>query len=486
MTIDVPEKGIDVRKLRPVLAQIAKILNNFGVSITMDKSVGYPSGNLQLGDSNAVLKLNLPDHAGGAIPPWEAWGMDPLGSEDDPAWDVCFGDGTNIAEDFVTNDKTLLGGDVTVVAPDPINKFAMLVGNLNGSQTSSLSLTVGDEATPDNDGLTFSFEGKGLQLDWTTYPEIILAKDINDMTGDAYIDIAINDDGPDLKLDDGTGNYIDLNLEDEPELHIYSDDLGDTVLDANSLNLEDKPTGDTIVIDVSIPSFEITADGDTTTLSNGDLSMSSDTGSIGIGVESEDGHITIGDDAGNFLDINLPDGPQFEIYSPTDGDTVLDANSLNLTDGESGDTIVIDVSVPSIEINSDGNITTLSNGDLDLGTSGTIELGTDGSLECGDTTLSNGDLDLGTSGTIELGVDGSLECGDTTLSDGDLDLGASGTIELGSAGSLECGDTVITTGNINLGGTGTIEIGTRTYSPTQIQDCNGKKLYILADDGGWA
>jgi len=84
---------------------------------------------------------------------------------------------------------------------------------------------------------------------------------------------------------------------------------------------------------------------------------------------------------------------------------------------------------------------------------------------------------------LEIDAAGFIQIGDGVLSKDDLDLGASGTIEAGT--SIEVGATVITPYNIDLGTGGTITVGSRDYTETQIQDCNGKKLWILADTAGW-
>ena len=260
--------------------------------------------------------ITTPFDLGEGEPPWESWGMDGLGGDGYGVWDVCLGDAGisgdgNFAGDFVTDNPDDLGGDVTVLAADPIEKLALLIGNTNGSETSSMKLLVGDNDNTDNDGLQFTFNDNLLELDWTTGPEIVLTD---------------NKDDPD------SGSAIDLDL------------------------------------------------------TNGAL-------------------LTAHDDSSNFIKLDLTDEPEIEIYSSDEGTTVLDGNSLNLTDGSSGDTIVMDVSDGSLTLTVGGNDTVLSDGDLDLGDDGTIEIGADGSITVGDSVLSDGDLDLGGSGTIEIGGD---------------------------------------------------------------------------------
>lgn len=75
----------------------------------------------------------------------------------------------------------------------------------------------------------------------------------------------------------------------------------------------------------------------------------------------------------------------------------------------------------------------------------------------------------------------------STLSAGDLSLGGGGTIECtGDGAEIDVGtDTAITNGDISLGDSGTVTIASISYGPTQIQDCNGKTLWILGDTSGW-
>ncbi len=141
------------------------------------------------------------------------------------------------------------------------------------------------------------------------------------------------------------------------------------------------------------------------------------------------------DDSGNFIKIDLTGSPEIEIFD-TDGNvgtTILDGNSLSLTDGVSGNTLAVDVGVPSLEIVVDTDTTTLGDGDLHMSSP-------DGSVSIGAES-----------------ENGKIVVGDSKLSDGDIDLGATGSVTINSI----------------------------VYEPTQIMDCNGAKLWILADTTGW-
>ena len=338
-------------------------------------------------------------------PPWEKWITDDVGGPTAPVWDVWFGDCDG---SFVLDS---LGNPAPA---DPIRRFEFEVINPYDDTTSSMSLKIGDD-TPEADVLLFSYlngdGGKqGIQFDWTTGPEIQIAEDIDDPTSGNNIDITLVS-GPLIKVSAGT-NYAKLDVQADPLIEIYDQDgnKGTTVMDGNSLNLTDGDSGDTIIIDVSVPSFEITVSdsGDVTTLGDGDLHMSADDGSISIGAESEDGYIIVGDSK-------------------------------------------------------------MGDGSLDLGASGSFVInGTeeDGYVTVGDTKLGDGSLDLGSSGSFVINgtaEDGAVVVGDSKLTDGDLELGSTGSITMGHSGYS----------------------GSKTYEPAQIQDCNGKKLWILADTSGW-
>ena len=74
-----------------------------------------------------------------------------------------------------------------------------------------------------------------------------------------------------------------------------------------------------------------------------------------------------------------------------------------------------------------------------------------------------------------------------TITD-NLLLGSSGSFVInGTAedGAVVVGDSKLTDGDLDLGSTGSVTINSISYEPTQIQDCTGKKLWILADTSGW-
>lgn len=60
-----------------------------------------------------------------------------------------------------------------------------------------------------------------------------------------------------------------------------------------------------------------------------------------------------------------------------------------------------------------------------------------------------------------------------------------GTEVIADKDGFYVGDTKVLDGSIDLGPSGTVVINGVTFQPGQIQDCNGKTLWVLADANGW-
>jgi len=261
----------------------------------------------------------------------------------DNGYDVWFGDG--------------IGSFVGEQAA-PISRFEMEVQDPQDDSASSLTLLVGDDDGADNDMLCFTYGSEGSQnqilCQWVDYPKLELTND-----SDAGLGIYCEDTNPTLILadtwdDQDSGNQINLNLENGPELYLQ-DDSGNEL----TVNINDYP----IV----------------------ELDDSEDHTGNQINMNLENGpELYLQDGSGNELSVNINDGPEVSLTGDDGATAVLATDSLTLTD-------------------SDGNDTTLSSGDLDLGDDGTIEIGDSGSITVGDSVLSDGDLDLGGDGTIEAG-----------------------------------------------------------------------------------
>jgi len=95
---------------------------------------------------------------------------------------------------------------------------------------------------------------------------------------------------------------------------------------------------------------------------------------------------------------------------------------------------------------------------------------------------------MGDTGQAFVGFDGAIWTLNLNDDSAAVQLGASNQVQLGSISGtwqLLVGATSVKDGNIDLGPTGTVTINSKIYQPTQIQDCNGKLLWILADAAGW-
>jgi hypothetical protein len=261
----------------------------------------------------------------------------------DNGYDVWFGDGKG---SFVGEQAA------------PIKCFEIEVQDPQDDSASSMTLLIGDDDGADNDMLSFTYGSEDSQnqilLQWVDYPKLELTND-----SDAGLGIYVEDTNPKLLLadvwdDQESGNQINLNLENGPELYLQ-DDSGNEL----TVNINDYP----IV----------------------ELDDSEDHTGNQINLNLENGpELYLQDGSGNELSVNINDGPEISLTGEDGASAVLDTGSLTLTD-------------------SDGNDTTLSNGDLDLGDDGTIEIGDQGSITVGNSVLSDGDLDLGGDGTIEAG-----------------------------------------------------------------------------------
>ena len=299
-----------------------------------------------------------------------------------------------------------------------IEKMNLSIGTED--TTAYFNLLLGDDS-PSDDIMFWSHNSNSFRLSVYDYPQVEL-KDSSDnalkLSVSEFPQILLSD----VYSDPYSANFIEIDLDVGPEIT-----LGDETGKRISLDLTDLP---------NIMIWELTSDNSIKMNIDAGPQLYLFDGSQSIDINIETGPLAhFADDSGNFIKIDLTGSPEIEIFD-TDGNvgtTILDGNSLSLTDGVSGNTLAVDVGVPSLEIVVDTDTTTLGDGDLHMSSP-------DGSVSIGAES-----------------ENGKIVVGASKLSDGDIDLGATGSVTINSI----------------------------VYEPTQIMDCNGSKLWILADTTGW-
>jgi len=367
-----------------------------------------------------------------------------------PEWmqgDGNFDDGYNVW--FGSGTASFVGEDAA-----PIGWLEIEVQDPNDDTASAMSLLVGDD-DQSNDMLCFTYTGDAGQnevyIQWADYPIILLCDDGEDEDNANQVNLNI-EDGPEVYLQDGTGNEITVNINDMPAIQL--DDTEDHTGNQVSLTLDDGPqvlltdddsSGNSIDINITdMPIVQLQDDSSNEVnmnLSDGpEVYLTDGTASISLNI-ADMPELLLDDGEGNSLSINLDNGPGFDLKNDSNDTSSWYADSIEFDDDD-GNKTVMDSNSFTIT-SSGGDVTALTDGDLQMPKDGTIEIGDEGSITVGKSVLSDGDLDLGDDGTIEIGDSGSITVGSAVLSDGDLDLGASGSLET---------DTIDTTGDVTIGG----------------------------------
>ena len=203
--------------------------------------------------------------------------------------------------------------------------------------------------------------------------------------------------------------------------------------------------------------------------------------------------VHLSDKAENYIELDLTDDPTITVYDEVGnkGTTSIDGNSVNLADGKGSNTITIDVSVPSMLIDTE-DTTELGDGDLHMSSAdGSISIGADredGKIIVGESKLSDGDIDLGSDPSITL-AEKTGDAGQVITADGsgacswqDPTGGSGASLPDGSEGDLfyYSGDGWT---SLPIGGEGELLTSDGTDpSWTVANPSTGEMLYY---DGGW-
>jgi len=356
---------------------------------------------------------------------------------------------------------TMTASDANVVSPDGAGNTDVIGYDANittdGATANTLKVRLADDVT------TVGALTAGVDFDMSSGTCTIESDTNNSQAIYLHADAGVNET-IEIVSTQGTGNDAILLRSVVGGVYLHGGSAG-----ADSLTLIATDAAGGITIGAG-------TGGITTTLVNGDYSLSTGTGDINIGTDVADHDITIGDDSGsNALFLASGTGhteldSTGDIYLEADGDIEINSSAGTLNLGN-------DAVAQNINIGSGAAARTITIGNVTGATGLALNAGTDGialaSTGTGDITLDSDDtLLLDSDGVLELNSSGGVISIGNDDVDQAINLGTDGerTVTIGSANGAAA--------LVLQSGTGNVAIATNaTDHSTTIGSANGVSAF---------